>query len=452
MNTRLSLAALLAGLLLAPATRATDLIQSYEAALKIDPELLAAEQALIAGREKSVQGDALLLPRINLEASLLQVENESETGLPAAFSDLIKSDSEGTVREAELQLVQPLYDASSWAERRQLQEQTTLAAIQYRAAQQDLIERVGQTYFDVLRAQESLRVVLSEKAAMQMQRDRAQARFEVGRGKITDLQEAQARYDAVLTREVSARNTLAIRNAQYAELTGLNPEGLAMLAADTGLPPAPADEIGSWQARALVQHPRILAEQSELAVAQAEIDKYRLTGRPTLDLVASYDWQGQDGGLSPAIAAERSETAVIGLQLSVPLFAGGALESREREALAKERQAQQDLAAARRDTRLKVQNSFLTLHADLARVHSLAQSVASDRTALQATTLGRDLGTRTELDVLDAQHRLYASELEWIEARYEALMDQIHLLSAAGELQAQHLHRLNAPLVSAPQS
>ena len=440
---------LFAGALLAPlSASALGLVESYEAALRIDPDLAAAQEALAAGREKSVQGRALLLPKVNLSASVSQVDNESSTGLPAAFSDLIKSDSNGVVHETELQLKQPLYDAEAFAERRQLRDQTTLAAIRFSGAEQDLVERVGETYLAVLLAQDSLRVVQAEKAAMQMQRDRAQARFELGRGRITDVQEAQARYDAVLAREVSSRSTLSLREAQYEELSGVPARALHGLRSEFA-PTAPEPlDLASWQARGLDHHPRVLTQLAELRVAQAEIDKYRLSARPTLDLVASYQHQGQDGGLSPAIASDRSDTTVVGLQLDVPLFAGGALQSKLRESEASEREARQKLAGAQRDTRLQVQDAWLSLTSSIAKVRSLAQSALSARTALEATIAGRDQGTRTELDVLDAQQHAYSTELDLAQGRHDYLRARLKLASAAGELRREDLVQLEGFLVA----
>src|SRR4030095_11899304 len=153
------------------------------------------------------------------------------SNVPAPLDQIIKSESSGTASQMALQLSQPIYDKGAAADKKQLHQQTALAEIEYRHAQQDLMQRVAEAYFGVLLAEESLRVTRAEKAAVAMQRDRAQARFDVGRGKITDLQEAQARFDQVLAKEVSAQSTLASAQAQYLELTGVPADGLALLRA-----------------------------------------------------------------------------------------------------------------------------------------------------------------------------------------------------------------------------
>jgi outer membrane protein len=430
-----------------PATAsALDLVGSYQRALQTDPTTRAAVEALAGGREKAIQGDALLLPQIGLSAQSVYVNDRSNTTLPPALQDIITPESAGTLHQVALQLKHPLYDAKAAADRTQLHEQTHLAEIRFRDAQQNLVGRVADAYFNVLLAQENLRVVLAEKAAVAMQRDRAQARFEVGRGKVTEVQETQARYDAVMTREVSANSTLEMREAQFQELTGVPARGLAELPSRfTPSPPQP-DNLTAWQQRGVDRNTFVLTRQSERAIASAEIAKYKLSSRPTLDLVGSYTYKTQSGGLSPVIAPDSNRAAVIGVQLTVPLYTGGALDSREREARARERQAELEIAAAQRDVRLQVQDAYLAVKTGVSRIASVEQSLLSARTALEATTLGRDVGSRTELDVLDAQQRVYSTQLELAQARNDYLLGRIRLAAAAGELDVRELEALNGYL------
>jgi len=432
--------------LAAGASHAIDLMGSYEKALHVDPTRLAADDAVAAGREKARQGDAMLRPRINLQASATRLNDRSSANLPAPLDQLVRSESSGTASQVALQLSQPLYDQGARADKKQLHQQTALAEIEYRQAQQDLMQRVADAYFGVLLAQESLRVTQAEKAAVAMQRDRAQARFEVGRGRITDLQEAQARLDQVVAKEVSAQSTLTASQAQYQELTGVPAIGLATLRPFVPTPPLP-DDLQAWQAKGAQSNSRVLVKQAELVIAGVETTRYRLSGRPTLDLVASVAATGQSGNLSPAVAPEGSRSAAIGLQFNMPLYTGGALNSKERESLAKQRQAEHDVAGAQRDARLQVQDSYLSVKTGIARIASLEQSLKSNQTALEATTLGRDLGTRTELDVLDAQQRVHATQLELAQARNDYLLGRVRLAMAAGELQESDLRALDEYLV-----
>jgi outer membrane protein len=442
------LAALVMLCLLAVRAHAIDLIAAYEHALAHDPAHLAAVEALTAGREKAIQGDSLLLPRINLQSSLSRVDDRSSNNVPSQQQTLLPSGGTGTVRETGLQLVQPLYNVTAHAEKSQLYQQSSLALTQFNQKQQDLVQRVSEAYFGVLLAQEALRVVQAEKFAIGLQRDRAQARFDIGRGKVTELQEAKARFDAVTTKEVSALSTLVLRQAQFTETTGLPAEGLAKLARSF-VPRAPEpDNLQVWQRKGEEDNMRVLAKRSELAIASAEINKHRLAGRPTLDLVANYTEKDQQGTLSPLLAPDGSRIAAIGLQLNLPLYAGGAINSREREAIAKQQQAEQELAAAQRDVRLQVLDGFLAVKTGVSRVTSLEQSLASAQTALEATTLGRDVGTRTELDVLDAQQRTFDAELDLTQARFEYLLGRIRLSLASGELGQTELQAVNAWLMA----
>jgi outer membrane protein len=443
------LAAAAALALWASAAAAIDLLGAYGRAQQADPAKRAADHALTAGREKAVQGDALLLPRINLSGGVTRQEDRSSSAgaaLPPPLDQLARTDASGNAREVGLTLTQPIYDARAWADRKQLHAQTRIAQAQHHDAQQDLMLRVGEAYFGVLLAEESLRVVLAEKAAVQLQRDRAQARLEVGRGRITDMQEAQARVDSVATREVSARSTLALRQAQFQELTGEPGQGLAPLKAGFAPQPPLPDNLADWQRVGEAGNTRVALRQQELEIASAEIGKHTLAGRPALELVTRYTQREQSSGLSSAFSPDSRRNALIGLQLTVPLFAGGALDSRQRESVARRSEADEQLAAARRDARLQVQDGFLAVKTGVSRIASLEQSLTSARTALEATTLGRDVGTRTELDVLDAQQRVFQVQLELAQARNDYLLGRIRLAAAAGAMHEDELRNLNGYL------
>lgn len=428
-------------------TLALDLMGAYAKAQSHDPTLAAAHSEAIAGREKAVQGRSLLLPQVQLTASATHLKDRSSSNsLPPQLQDVLKPNGSGSLHEVAIEAKQPIWAAKSRAEKRQLEEQTALAEVKFRDAQQELIQRVAQTYFNVLLAEETLRVARAEKVAVTQQRDRAQARFEVGRGRITELQESQARLDGVLTRELQAESQLELRRAQFEELTGEKAQGLAALR-ERFTPQVPQpDSAAAWQQQAVAGNTRVLFKQGELAIAGFEIEKYKLSARPTLDLVASAATKGQSGGLSELSAPDGKRSTVIGLQFSVPLYAGGAITSKERESMAKRSQAEQHLAAARRDARLQAQDAYLSVKTGVSRIGSLEQAMRSDATALEATMLGRDVGTRTELDVLDAQQRLYATQRDLAQARNDYLLGRIQLAAAAGALHAADLQALNAYL------
>ena len=425
-----------------------DLLDAFGQALRQDPAQRAAVAARDAGREKAVQGDSLLLPQVQLQAGVQHLNMHSSDQVPAPLTGLLANDGTGTTNQATLQLVQPVINGAARAARRQLHEESTLAETRYDQARQELILRVTDAYVGVLLADETLRVTLTEKSAVGLQRDRAQARFDVGRGQSVDLQDAQARYDDVLTRELAARNDVQLKRAQFQEIVGTAPEGIASLSSTfVALPPEPND-LSAWQAIGESHSSDVMTRRSMLAIAESEVDKQRLSSRPTLDFVASVGHQGQNGGLPRTVSADNSRTMAIGLQLTVPLYAGGRLDSQSRESQARREQAQDELDAARRDTRLAIEDAFLATGHRVAQIHSLEQSLRSARTALEATTAGRDVGTRTEVEVLDAQTRSFAVERQLVEARLRYVLDRVRLSAAAGELVDSDVAAVNSWLAS----
>jgi outer membrane protein len=422
---------------------AADLLGSYELARKTDPGILAASEGLAAGREKAEQGNALLRPQVSMSGGLSNMIDKSSTSLPPVFNDLIKPKSSGNLYQVSVRLTQPLYDAKAVAEKQQMHQQSSLAEVVFRNAQQELLQRVAQVYFSVLLAEESVRVTQAERAAVRMQLERTQARFEAGRDKITDVQQAQARHDSVVAREISAQSELALRQAQYRELTGAPAAGLADLRPGfTPAAPQP-DSLSLWQDKALAGNLMIQMRQGDLAIATAEVDKHRLNARPSVDLVASYSHRGHTGDLSATIAPDSSHSTMLGVQVSIPLYTGGRINSRLRETEAKKRQAEQDLNAARRDARLQVQDAYLAMKTGVAQLDALNQALVSAQTSLQAVTLGRDVGTRTTVDVLDAQQRLSNTQIDLARARFDYLLGRVKLAAAAGELQEEDLRGLN---------
>jgi outer membrane protein len=422
------------------------LTQAFQQALRHDPGTLAAEQALLAGREKAVQGEALLKPQVSLGASVTGISSHAYSNLPDPVSSLVSPDSSGHVGEAAVKVLQPLYNSSYSASKQQLISQTAGAEIRWTAAVQDLTRKVAESYLAVLSAQDSLRVTQAEEATLAEQRERAQARFEVGSGRMTDVQEAQARHDGTVAKLIGAQSALALRQAQFQWLTGASAQGLADLARVSRLPAPPPELLADWQRKGQERNAYVQSKRIELDVARQEVAKYRLDSRPTLDLVGAYTMKGKGGDLSPLVAADRERTASVGLQLSIPLYTGGALNSREREALAKMRQTEQELAGAQQDVQLQIHDAYLALHTGLARVQALQRAQESSQSALDATVLGRDVGSRSQPDVLDAQQRFYAAQLDASQARIDVLLAQVRLAWAAGALSENDLQAIDATL------
>jgi outer membrane protein len=444
MNQALRLRYMCASILLVGSSLTTygqtlSLSSAFQKALQADPAIQAAEQALLAGREKNVQGAALLKPQVALAASVIGINSHAESALPPQFAALAQPDTSGEVREAALQFTQPIYNASASSSKQQLMRQAEAAELSWRAARQDLMMRVTEAYLMVLGARESFSVCRSQSETFAQHRERAQARFDLGTDKITDLHEAAARYDAAFAQEVSARSALELRIAQFYAVTGADTENLAQLDPTISLDSLDVEGLESWQRKAMEQSARISAKSIESSIAQLESRKFTLESRPTLDLIGSYASKSKTGDLSLLISADLQRTATIGLQLKVPLFSGGMLNSRERETLAKFKQSELELAATQRDVRLQTQEAFLGVKTSLARLHALQRTVQSLKTALDATTLARDVGSRTQLDVLEVQQRLYGARLDLTQSRIEILLNRMKLAWVVGELEERDL-------------
>lgn len=422
------------------------LAAAFERALVADPAIQASAMALQAGREKAVQGRSLFRPQVSLSSSVTAMTSHSESALPPAFAALAQPNTSGNIRQAAVQVVQPLINAGVAASQSQLSRQSEGAELAWAAARQDLMMRVTEATLALVAARHTLQVVEAEAAALAQQRERAQARLDVGMGKLTDLQEARARLDGALAQQVSARSALAQRMAQFEALTGAPAVGVAGLSEASAMQAPQPDRLEGWQDRAMARNSRLLAKQIEVAVAMDETQRHGLQARPTLDLVGSYTVQNKGGDLSLLVSADRQRTATVGVRLNVPLFTGGNLDSREREAAAKARQAELELVALQRDVRLQVQDAFLAVTTGIARLDALQAAMLSARTALDATAQGRDVGLRTQLDVLDAQQRWFATRLDLVQARVDLLLGRARLAWAAGELDEAALGQLDIEL------
>jgi outer membrane protein len=433
---------------------AIDLMESYQRALGVDPTFLGAKEAREAGREQAVQGRALLLPSITASGNYKRQQTETESSglgaLPPEIGGLIPSESSGTSVGYSVTLSQPLYRAEAWATDKQFQGQSELAEVSYRDAQQDVILRVARAYFGVLLAQDTVRLTAAQKAATKEQLDTAQARFDAGRAKITDVRDAQARYDSILASEIAAASDLVLRRAEYQEVTGEAAGVLAEVRPEVAPTPAEPADLAVWLAKGLEGSPQVRARQQQLAIAVAEIDKYRFLGRPTLDLIGSYSDSRSSGNQSPIVSPDRNQAASVGVQLSVPLFSGGSVNSQLREARAKQREAAQDLDAAKRDTRLQVQEAYLAVSTGVAQVKALEQALESAKTSVDAATIGLDVGVRTTLDVLDAQQRYYSTQRDLAAARYNYLLGRLQLPAAIGQLTESDLVAVNVYLSDQP--
>ncbi|MDP1652093.1 MAG: TolC family outer membrane protein [Rhodocyclaceae bacterium] len=423
--------------------QSTDLLQVYRDAAGFDAQYAAARAVRDAGLEKLPQGRAGLLPTIGLTANTTWNDIESTTRTSPPVMRSADYNSNGWSAS----LSQPLFRWQNWVGYKQAELAAALAEMQFAQASQDLIVRTTQAYFDVLLAQETLATAQAQKIAIAEQLESAKRNFEVGTTTITDTHEAQARYDLAVATEIAAENDLAVKRQILRTLTGKEPDALKGLrpGLQIGLP-QPAD-IAQWVTSAESGNIGVQMAQTNLEVAGREIEKQRAGHYPTLDLVATHGRSAAGASLSTTTGVgSDSKSSSIGLQLAVPLFAGGAVSSREREAAALNEKARADLDQARRTATLGARQAYLGVNSGLAQVRALEAGVASSQLAVESNKLGYEVGVRINIDVLNAQSQLFDTRQKLAKARLDTLIAQLKLKSAAGTLSESDLAAINALL------
>lgn len=422
--------------------QAADLLQVYRDALAQDAQYAAARAARDAGIEKLPQGRAGLLPTLGLTANTTWNDNESKLRMAGADWSGREYNSNGW----SLTLTQPLFRWQNWVGYKQGELSAALAELQYLQAGQDLMLRVTQAYFDVLLAQEALATAQAQKTAITEQLEAAKRQFEVGTATITDTHEAQSRYDLAVASVIAAENDLAVKRQALRILTGKEPDTLKALKPGVQISRPQPDDIGKWVESAETGNYGVQAAQTALEIASREIERQRAGHFPTLDLVATHGRNAAGYSASAGGNGIDSKSSTIGLQLSVPIFAGGAVTSKEREAVALNEKARADLDNARRQAALAARQAYLGVKAGLAQVKALEAGVASSQLAVESNKLGYEVGVRINIDVLNAQSQLYDTRQKLAKARFDTLLAQLKLKSAAGSLSEDDLRAINALL------
>ncbi len=412
-----------------------DLSEIYELALARDPILQAAANRLRASEELIPQARALFLPELSLEADANR-NWETIDGTPA-FGDV---DAPGASDEqslsynswtAGLALTQPLFRMESFALRDQANIVLDQSALQYAQAQQDLLLRVSEAYFDVLLAQDQVSTLEAEQRAIDTELRRAQRALDVGTGTVTDVNEAQARFDLVEAQILRARNNRTIAGENLRRLIDEQPGTLAGLRDEfVAEPPMPTDP-GAWAERAERHNINVRLAEREFERAREEIRVQRAGHYPRVDLVARHGRSYQSD--SPQFdGSVDSETTSVGIRLQMPLFAGGSTSSQVRQAQAERDAFFDDTVDARRQAALQAESAYLNLTANQQQIRALEQALRSIRSTEESTRRGVEVGLRTTLDLLNVQRDRFETERELAEARYEYLLNYLRLQVAVG--------------------
>ena len=421
------------------ASPALDLMQAFEAAREYDAPVASARLQLLSVQERLPQAQAGLKPALSGIAAANTTRVDTNITAPRSFNNV----------NGGLNLSVPLYRPGNGVLVDQAQIAISLAQMQLAQAEQDLLTRLAQAYFDVLAAQDATEVAQAQRRAIAEQFEAAKRNFEVGTATITDQQEAQARLDLNDALLAAARNDLIVRRATLRTLTGVDVESLNTLKRETALP-EPEEAIEQWTAAARKQNYGVLQAELSADIARKEVERARYARSPAIDLVSQANLlKGRTASGSPLV--DRTASLSAGVQLTVPLYTGGALDARERETLALVRRSEIDLENARRNAEQGSRQIYLGLRSSLEQARALEAAERSSRLALESNLLGYQVGVRINVDVLNAQQQLFSTRRDLSRARYDVLINTLRLKASSGQLAAEDVSRINA-LLSAPQA
>ncbi|CAG9177837.1 TolC family outer membrane protein [Cupriavidus respiraculi] len=433
----------LAPVLFASAAHGADLLQVYRDAQSNDAQFASARAQLQASLERLPQGRAGLLPQLNGTAAATRTIVDQSA--PIAMDRYLNNNNWA------LQLVQPLFRWDRWETYKQGELAALAGEVTFSQAQLDLITRTAQAYFDVLAAQDNLYLAGAQKRAIEEQLAQARRNFEVGTATITDANDAQARYDLAVSTEIAARNDLEVRRATLQQITGKPVDELMGLRSGADIPgPMPAD-VNAWAAQAEDTSPQVALARYNLETAEREYNKARSGHLPSVDLVASYGYVNSTGNAQQQVnIASRYNSAQIGVQLSVPIYSGGQIQSRARETLALADRAASDLEFARRTAAQTARQTFSGVSNGLAQVRALEAAERSAQTAVESNMLGYEVGVRINIDVLNAEAQLFSTRRDLARARYDTIMNGLRLKSATGALREDDVVQINTLLTLEP--
>ncbi len=424
---------LVASMMLSGNAFAAGLYDNYLLAHDNDPQLKAADATRSAQNETRSQSIAQLLPNLSFSANTDKIKSETtNSAFFPAVAERYRSHA------YQLTLTQPIYRHDRWVALRQANSTVSQAEADYGVAEQALMIRLSESYFNLLAAKDNLDFAQAEKQATARQLEQAKQRFNVGLIAITDVHEAQAQFDLTVAQEITASNQLASAREALLEITGQYEQAPLSLQADIPLlNPDPAD-IDAWVKKATEQNLSLQSAIYASDVANEEINRQRAGHLPTLDLVAS-----RSTAVTGGLTGRDSDVDKISLQLNVPIFAGGGVNSLTRQAAYRAEAAKQNLIQARRSVTRQARDAYLGVIAEVSRVKALKQAVTSNAKAYEATQVGFEVGTRTIVDVLLSQRELFRAKRDYARSRYDYILNTLRLKQAAGSLARTDIEAIN---------
>jgi outer membrane protein len=432
------------GLALNGAAHAQSLVDLFGAAKLYDATYRGAQAQYEANKAKADQVISAIFPTINLQTNTTR--NHADAYSKAPQPNNFTFDRYYSTPNMVLSLNQPLYRPANLLQYEQSKLQLAQAVQTLVVAEQDLIVRVSQAYFDLLASQDSLSFVLAQKAAVAEQLAAAKRNFEVGTATITDTREAEARFDLVKAQEIAARNDLSVKQLALETVTGVSGAKPVPLGVKDALQRMVPGRVDEFLQQAQAAHPNIRTAELALNVAKMEIDRAKAGHLPTVDLTMAQTNQYNYGGTNGNLTTSQTywfHQATMGIQMNLPLFSGFSVQNRIKETVALTDKAEQDLEGARRSVTQGTKSAFLNLTSGLGQVNALEAAEDSSQLALDANKLGYTVGVRINIDVLNSQSQLYQTKRDLAQARYNVLMGALKLRQANGTLKPEDLTSVN---------
>ena len=416
---------------------ADDLLTVFDLAQRNDAVIRAATADYQASQQVPSQSRAALLPQLSGDVRSSQTETTNRT-----INGVANPDEDTESNSWSLNLRQTLYDHASWQRLWSANATAAAAEAQYRAAEQDLILRVAETYFNVLAAEDNLEFAEAERKAVGQQLEQAKQRFDVGLIAITDVKESQAQYDQAVASEIQAQNTLSAAREALWTLTNHTLAKLERVSDKLPLVTPDPQDKQQWVDKALNENLSLLAAKNTLDAADHNVDAQRAGHYPTLSLTASVG-SGDNEVLVPSAFQTEGDSETIGVELSIPIYSGGGVSARTREAVYRRDSARETHEGTRRQVIQQTRNAYQNVVADISRVKALQQALISSQAAYEATEAGFEVGTRNSVEVLLSLRNTFAARRDYAQTRYDYLLDTLRLKQSTGSLSIEDLRAIN---------
>ena len=418
-----------------------DLLEIYDLALQNDSALKQMHANRLAIGESKNQSVANFLPNVSFIGvnNLSRLTNNRATYQGSGVQKYLD-------KTYTLNLTQPIFHWEHWVQLSQSDNQIAQAEADFQAESQKLIVKITEAYFNVLSAEDNLKFINSEKQAISRQLEQATQRYNIGLSDITEVREAQAAFDRTSASEIEALNEIDSKKEALIEIIGEQDIALKSLVNEIPLSRPDPDDISTWSDSAEDANFSIISAFNQMEFARKSIDLQRGGHFPKLDLVASYG--KYDSSSSFGL---QGSTELVGLRLNVPLFEGGAINSKTDQAIYKYEQAKESLIAAKKAVKRQVKDAYRGVTSSISRVEALKTAVNSAEIALQASQAGFEVGVRTLVEVLNQQRDLYRAKRDFSRTRYDYLINSIKLKQASSSLTQDDLERINQLLTANPE-